>query len=44
LPIEIADLVIDAIVALEAKVDWLADAVGVNKDEDDDDATRRRAG
>lgn len=45
MPVEIGDLIIDAIVALEEKVDWLADAVGVNKDEDeDDDATRRRAG
>jgi hypothetical protein len=43
LPVEIGDAIIDAITALEDKLDWLAEAVGANKDEDDD-AARRRAG
>ena len=46
LPVEIGEQIMDAIAALEEKLDWLAEAVGVNKDEDDDDAAgrRRRAG
>jgi hypothetical protein len=44
LPVEIGEQIIDAITALEDKLDWLAEAVGVNRDEDDDGAARRRAG
>jgi hypothetical protein len=43
MPAEIGDLIIDAIAALEDKLDWLAEAVGANKGEDDG-AARRRAG
>jgi hypothetical protein len=45
LPVEIGEQIMDAIVALENKVDWLAEAVAVGANgEDDADATRRRAG
>jgi hypothetical protein len=44
LPLEIGEQIMDAIAALENKLDWLAEAVGLNKDDDDDDTARRRAG
>jgi hypothetical protein len=44
LPVEIGAQIMDVLAALEEKFDWLADAVGVNKDGGDDDAARRRAG
>jgi hypothetical protein len=38
LPVEIGEAILDVVTSMEAKLDRLADAVGVNKDEDDDAA------
>jgi hypothetical protein len=43
LPVEIGEQILDVLAEMGDRLDRLADAAGVNKDEDDADAARRGA-